>query len=359
MGTKRRRLLVAFAMVLVPGLIWLVCYLRRPPDPVYQGKTMSAWVKQEMQSGTGSIDSVGGALVSGAPMVTTYRTSNKTFAYLLNDRGPDILPYLIKALKARDSRLWEPYVWLRSHLPNFIGRRLPQWVEPRRVRQRVVMLIEGMGSVAKPAVPTLCEIMLHEQDDTTRLCAVNAINFIGTEATDAAPALLLVLEKDTTPEIRAAAAFDLIKIHTNAQDVVPALARALQDPQPRVRFWAARALEKYGKEAGVAVPALLLALEKDASPEIRAEAAVALGEIHADNIHVVPVLGRALQDGDYMVRFRAARALGEYGTSAVAAEEPLRRLAAPGTFSAGADVSAARAALKKIDPATAAQLPAK
>lgn len=76
---------------------------------------------------------------------------------------------------------------------------------------------------------------------------------------------------------------------------IPALKTALADANPQVRRQAARALGQMGPEADTAVPALTAAVQ-DTSPEVREAAVQALGKIGPAAAPAIPELIKALGD---------------------------------------------------------------
>ena len=92
---------------------------------------------------------------------------------------------------------------------------------------------------------------------------------------------------------------------------VERLIKALQDQEWEVRASAALALGNIGGGAGDAVPALIKALQ-DQDEWVRSRAAVALGRIGSKD--VVPVLIQALNDQSVSVRGNAAKVLDSIGT---------------------------------------------
>ena len=106
---------------------------------------------------------------------------------------------------------------------------------------------------------------------------------------------------------------------------VPVLIEKLQDEDPQVRGEAAVALGWIGPTAKEAVPALVKALQ-DENPQVRKDAAVALGWIGPTATEAVPGLIAALQDEMAAVRFTAARVLGDMGTASQGAVLDLRKL---------------------------------
>ncbi|MDW8308068.1 MAG: HEAT repeat domain-containing protein, partial [Verrucomicrobiales bacterium] len=108
---------------------------------------------------------------------------------------------------------------------------------------------------------------------------------------------------------REAAARGLGLLGTNAAAAAPELARALRDPQGRIRQEAALALLRIGPAA---VPHLTDAL-RDGSPQVRQAAAFALGEIGPAARAAVPMLAHRLGDGDEWVRRTCAGTLARLG----------------------------------------------
>jgi HEAT repeat protein len=88
--------------------------------------------------------------------------------------------------------------------------------------------------------------------------------------------------------------------------------RLKSDPDPEVRLEAAKALGQIGPTAREAVPSLAEAL-KDSEVALRRESALALGLIGCGAGAAVSALAGALRDEDAVVRRRAAVALGEIG----------------------------------------------
>jgi HEAT repeat protein len=97
----------------------------------------------------------------------------------------------------------------------------------------------------------------------------------------------------------------------------------------------AKAAEMLGKRGGInandvedAIEPLRKALQKDTDVKVRAAAARALGDIHAQADETVPVLIDRLKNDEKMdVKMAAVVALGQFGLDATAALQPLRDLA--------------------------------
>ena len=164
-------------------------------------------------------------------------------------------------------------------------------------------------------------------DAARRAEASKALVAMGTEAIDP----LIVGLSDDKPQVREMSAWVLSEIREPAVRVVPALITVLSDPDENIRVVGSVILQRLGEPA---VPYLIDALSAD-SPEIRLNAAYALGEIGAPLDTILPALIGTLTDREWNVRRLVVRALGTIGTPAVDAliqalhsENPdLRRMA--------------------------------
>jgi HEAT repeat protein len=173
---------------------------------------------------------------------------------------------------------------------------------------------------------------LSDQRPAVRREAAFALGKFGVEAITYVPKLLPLLS-DKEASVREAAANAIGDIGPTTWDrVVPALADALQkDRDAKVRRGAAIALGNYGERAMSACPALQQAL-RDNAPEVRQNAAWAIGQLgHVETAgkpvqntafyagppaDAIDALGQALDDKDGVVRRDVAAALGHLGASA-------------------------------------------
>jgi len=95
---------------------------------------------------------------------------------------------------------------------------------------------------------------------------------------------------------------------TKQEYSLPNLLEKLKDPDPKIRYWAAKHLGHQGSKAADVVPTLTEAL-KDQDKLVRMGAAYALAEIGPDAKPAVPALQNALKDNDAKVRKGADYAL--------------------------------------------------
>jgi len=195
-----------------------------------------------------------------------------------------------------------------------------------RVRQEAQFTLAAKG---REALPLLADTATKSADPLPRLHAVWGLGQLARGGEAEATAALVGLLKHHEAEVRAQAARSLADSRTaTAAPLLP----LLQDPAPRVRFFAAVALAgtKLDREAVTAVVVLLrdnadrdaylrhagvlalsaagnraslLAAAKDESPSVRLAAALALRRLHA------PEIAGLLTDPDPRIRTEAARAI--------------------------------------------------
>ncbi|HMC88449.1 MAG TPA: HEAT repeat domain-containing protein, partial [Gemmataceae bacterium] len=172
---------------------------------------------------------------------------------------------------------------------------------------------------------------LKDEEPRSRRTVMDVLETLGAAAAPAAPTLAKALS-DPDPFVRWAAARTLGKIAPAAADVVvPALAAMLRDTDLDLRVAAAAALEHYGKAAGSVVPELIRALGAT-DAEMRVSVIRALGAIGApDAGPALPGLTAAVSDPEPRVQEAAAKVLGDLGALAGEAAEPLRKALQTGT----------------------------
>jgi HEAT repeat protein len=254
---------------------------------------------------------------------------------------------------------------------------------PWVTRRQAVFTLGRIGEPARPAVPTLRELLRSNAPgeggdtlDTPRLWSLKALALLGPAAREAAPDVIVVLEDPASPHLHRLAALEaLARIGPAHPATLPQLVNVLQTPAPpgvapdpegaqvllETQVAAAELLALYRGSASSAAPALLdaarnrheplrraavttlgaigsdLALEGlseallfDDSPAVQDAAAVALSKLGRS---AVPRLVSLLEDRDAGVRWRAADALGRMGPlAAIDARGPLeQRLNDPDT----------------------------
>lgn len=170
---------------------------------------------------------------------------------------------------------------------------------------------EAVGVVGwlKPAeaLPRLAEMACDDASADVRRAAVAALGFV--EGGD--PAVLAALRAalgDAEWSVREEAATTVGKLRW--ADALPALVSALSDSHWQVALRAARGIGRLREAGGSAWPSLVGLLEHPL-PNLRKEAAIALGELRRPE--ALPALERAAQDADPDVRKLARLALAAIG----------------------------------------------
>ncbi|MBA2955424.1 hypothetical protein GON03_13890 [Nocardioides sp. MAH-18] len=214
-----------------------------------------------------------------------------------------------------------------------------------RARVDAAFRLGDMASAA--AVPDLLRAMEDPSLDV-RAAAARSLGRLRAAETVEALISAAVTERVADPVVGIA----LLEIGPPA---VPRLITLLDDPDPHHRAAAVRLIGLLGSAAAEAdeLPALLPALLRDMSADVRAAAADALGRLGASAGR--DALIQLLHDRVAFVRAAAARALGQIGGQTVT--EALLEVARADEFDPAAD---AAQALARIDPAlvlTAAEAP--
>jgi HEAT repeat protein len=290
-------------------------------------------------------------------------------------------------------------------------------------REFVIRALEEMGPAARPSVPRLIDAAEHDAERRVRSRAVHALGAIGGEDVravlkrrlrtdpseivrgDAALALGRAAAGDSTVALTLVAAFAQgspsvaakagMALGEIGETAIPVVTEALRHPDPNVRAYSAEALrylasdpdlvipplvdaladskERVQKKASVslqmmgepAVVPLLAALSTRPEGEVRAWAALTLGNVEPLPEHAVEALAVALDDESVKVREIASWALGKIGEPASAAvpalmraldhsDPVLRRNAAWALGNVGAEAEAAESALEArledVDP---------
>ena len=215
--------------------------------------------------------------------------------------------------------------------------------EDVQTRRSACAMLEGLGPVARPAVPALVRA-LDDPSETVRIHAVGALGEIGIPATLVIPALLKALH-DPARAVRQRALSQFAFSIPATEAVVPHLKQLLEDEDRGIAAlalsalssgqrqakdptavyvtllqmgnasdYALRQLAQIGPEAADTLPVLIPVL-KHQRPLYRYLAAEVLGAIGPGATDAVPALIATLQDTDSVVRDSAADALDAIGTA--------------------------------------------
>jgi HEAT repeat protein len=208
-------------------------------------------------------------------------------------------------------------------------------------------------------VPILISL-LKDPSRTVRMRVLAALANFGAQAQRVLPVLRAALKEtalnDDDESVRSRAVHAVLEAGPQPASEVGALIDSLQNELDVVRFHAAVALGDFGRAAASAAPALIHATQWDQDPAVRMEAAVALRKIDHKGPLTVHTLIDALDDGNELVCWIAADALGQIGPDAreaiPALQQALRR-----PFRMGLVARGVALAIRRIDP-QAAQRPA-
>jgi HEAT repeats len=226
-------------------------------EPVYQGKTLSAWVDK-----VGKIEEY-----SGAP--------NDAVA-AIRAIGPKAVPFLL---------VWMPHPGAERPVEG-----LPDWSD-------IDMAWWALGSEGKSAIPALIRNLSrpqHTMDDYSVWTeSAKAISYLGPDAI--VPMLTVATNMEGQHEL-----WELLhnfgNLGTNGAPAVPALIHWANDPDYWVRDGVVNALGGIGERPDLAVPVLTNILEHDPNGMVRRDAATALGSFADDSPAVLPLLIKTVKD---------------------------------------------------------------
>ncbi len=270
MGKKRRILVAALILAALGGILWIWC-LRGKPEPVYQGKRLSAWLQECLVQETDSSHSQQAWLNASNAWVNA---SNAVYQARSN-----AIPPLLRMLRAKDSALkLKELDWLEKlHLPQ------PDYTYAAEINDLASSIFGALGAEGKYAVPELMKIFDENISIQSRLSVLSSLAAIGPPAKDAVPMLVHLATNSNysntfVPGMRGYACWALGQIRARPEMAVPALTNCLCDHDYNFRKTATRSLSQFGGEAEPAIP-MLLELLHDPIPVVRSEAVKAIKQI--------------------------------------------------------------------------------
>jgi hypothetical protein len=266
MGTRNRRLILIL-LAAAAGLVFF--YSSRLNEPVYQGKSLTAWLAQ---FGTNHWSA------------GFHGDLDRQAEAAIQQIGTNAVPFYLQLMTTRESPIkvkWlalAPKPWLaRFHIPGVFEYRNELYMRKCLGAWGFVAL----GAKAKPWVPALLALN-SDKDQNTRYLAVFALRCLGPAAGEALPKMILLL-KDPDLIIRGEAAMALGEIHQEPERSIPILMDFIEKYHADRSDWppsyhAIRSLAKFGAQAKPAVP-MLIGLLSDGEQAIREAATNALREI--------------------------------------------------------------------------------
>jgi HEAT repeat protein len=182
------------------------------------------------------------------------------------------------------------------------------------VRAHAAHALGGIGSAAKPSASALTNLV-QDSDETVRRQAVQALAAIRPGADIMVPLVTRLLE-DSDPAVKARI---LQAVSEAGPAAIPSLKKALTDD--KAAYWACLILREMGAEAKDAIPELTATL-KNSRPEVRREAALALGAMRDAASSAVGEIAPLVSDEH--AAEAATLALGQIGKIPAGAEEKIR-----------------------------------
>jgi hypothetical protein len=236
---KRGRVLIALAAVAVLAVLAWTMLHTPAPEPVYNGKPLSYWLRGY-----------------GYSYDTNLPSSAQADA-ALREIGTNAVPTLLRMLRAHDSPLktrflkWAfRYRYFRINYPS-----------AGTINLEACHGFRALGPNAYGAVPELIRVLDEKASPNLVSFSAMALAGIGPDAHAAVPSLLR-MAVTTNENLRNSAFYALGQIHADPRGVIPVLARGLHDPSPMIRAWAASGLGNFGPDAISAVPELVAILNE-------------------------------------------------------------------------------------------------
>jgi len=276
---KRRAVVVGAAVLAGAALAVWLSRSGGPPEPVYRGKALSAWLDDRRATPQG-------------PVVLTDEAVAAVRAL-----GPEAVPTLLAWLRASDSSLTRNAKILlewRLKLP----LRVPTNQENR---MRAMYGFRALGSAASSAFPELVAIALHSPDDWQRGDAINAL-------TDSdADTMRRIADGLKSPDraVRLRVVHTLACIRIAPDEVcLPALEGAQSDPDPQIRNEAAKAIALFNYQLKV-----FAAWLTHRDPKMRTSGAQQVGSFRTRARAFLSDLEAAAGDTDPEVRAAVSEAI--------------------------------------------------
>jgi len=283
--------LAVFIVLLLGGVLW-VALRPAPPEPSYQGKPLSAWLK--------GFDAAQGS--------AEYAAAQSAIQYF----GPNVVPRLIYYLHRKDPPFYPQWINVKAKLHLLHGEvdYVVYW------HRRAAHACGALGPAAEVAFPALTQ----------------AMNDPGA-ASDVGNALSRMMPRSVPVLTNVLATGNVVARCRAADNLVTAFSHPEVEPMART--------------------ALVAALhDSDRGVRMAAASAFHFWNVHLDS--VVPELARALSDPDAGVRGNAATSLGNFGSAAKpAVPEFLNLLQDTNSYVSGTVAERAAKMLSKIDPEAA------
>ena len=272
MKVKRRKAVIIVVVIIAVAVFfgWRLFFA----EPAYQGKPLSAWVRQ---FGTNSF---------GMGSKSSADEAERAIQHI----GTDALPYLLRQIGASDTALKKK---LRATVPQSWHDRLELRDRSQEIRRLGARGIYALGTNAAPAGKALIEIATRHPDEDARYIAVFGLRKLAPIGEPVFPFLLQCLT-NSEATIRDEAAIAIGSMRDRPALVVPILIQYLQSAKTSSHTYecsdAVGLLGFFGTNASAAAPVFVELLNHSSIdvrnrvtnwlPYIDAEAAAKAGVKH-------------------------------------------------------------------------------
>jgi HEAT repeat protein len=263
-----------FLTILAVSLFWVVS---QPNEPRYEGRRVSAWVRE----------------LQGKGPAARARAEKA-----LRQIGTNAIPVLRRELRSEDSTVKLALLRLFWRQDRVRIQAMPA----RGWHVRAALACGLLGPQAQPLIPDLLDMA--KGDFVHFEVAVSALGQMGEGAV---PQLVAALA-DENARVRQAAARALGALGPKAKPALTALIDRLHDVDLQVRVNSSIALGAIGVGSGEVVRALANALS-DQNSQVRDSVIEALGQLGPQARDAVPALLKMLSDPDELVRTDATNVL--------------------------------------------------
>jgi len=258
------RLSATVILIALPFVAWELT--RQKPEPVWNGKPLSAWTED---LATGSSKEI-----------------RETAEDAIRHIGAAGIPSLTRMLRSRDTVLHPAVLRLIRELNRRQSKIVFGIVSAREQHVNAALAFEALGPLGRPAIPELKKLLVRLPEPEF---VADALAGIGPEGV---VAILDSLPK-VAPEKRCLLFYSAAKWPSQALAITAALLRSIKSPKAEERRCAAEFLARFKQHPATTVPLLV----------------------------------SALRDPELKVRLQALLTLADFGTNAMTAIEPVTRLA--------------------------------
>jgi HEAT repeat protein len=293
-------------------IAWIAGAVSSSREPEYEGRKLSQWLEDLRRPS------------SASPSASLLARTNAMIA--IRQMGTNAVPYLVRMLHAKDSRLKTKWMdllsrqrWIDFHFHFDFERRgdglrglgilgpaaraaipdVAKLLDDRNFAQQAAYTLHQIGPETAPVLSQA----LKSTNTWTRSRAAGVLGVSGDKAS--VPSLMAAL-KDSDFITKSTAARALSRFPEQADVIVPALIGCLDDPNDTFRMNAARALGAFGEKAKPAFPNLMKMVTSTNYQEGETAVIVLL---KIDSEAALPALIRNLESEDLEVRRTTAWAL--------------------------------------------------